>query len=81
MFDGSRHDVLYDKERERAKVMIKDWVLAHLRVSEPSSDPTSTQSKPTESEPEETVEEQASIPQEKEPEVYPSSTQQVEENA
>ena len=79
VFEGSRHEVLHDKDQERAREMIKEWVLAHLTVS---SQPTSTQPKPTESdevEPEKAAEEQLDT-QEKEPEVDSSSTQQVEEN-
>lgn len=77
VFEGNRHEVLHDKDQERAREMIKEWVLAHLTVSPQS---TSTQSKPTESgevDPEKAVEEQLDT-QEKEPEVDSSGTPQVE---
>lgn len=33
VFEGSRHEVLHDKEQERARELIKDWVLAHLAAA------------------------------------------------
>lgn len=41
MFEGSRHEVLHDKEQERAREIIKDWVLTHLTAPEPVSEPAS----------------------------------------
>ena len=82
MFEGSRHETLHDKDQERVRELIKDWVLAHLTDPEPavehvSQSPPSTESKPTggsaetASGPDQTTEgqlgtEQATMPQEPE---------------
>lgn len=58
VFEGSRHEVLHDKDQERAREVLKDWVLAHLTVSVPSSQPKSAQSESAEVEGQKTVEEQ-----------------------
>ena len=33
VFEGSRHETLHDKEQERARELIKDWILGHLSAS------------------------------------------------
>jgi hypothetical protein len=79
VFEDSRHETLHDKDQERAKELIKDWVLAHLTDPEPAAEHTSqptpsSESQPTEesthatSRPEQTAEgtEQATMPQESE---------------
>ena len=33
MFEGSRHETLHDKEQERARKLIKDWILNHLSTA------------------------------------------------
>ena len=30
MFEGSRHEVLHDKDQDRARQLISDWVLERL---------------------------------------------------
>ena len=56
MFEGSRHETLHDKEQERARELIKEWVLSHLTgppVPEPQSqepqleEPPQPQSEPS----------------------------------
>ncbi|CAI8010889.1 Monoacylglycerol lipase [Geodia barretti] len=40
VFEGSHHETLHDKEQERARELIKEWVLSHLtaaQVTEPHS--------------------------------------------
>lgn len=32
MFEGSRHETLHDREQERARNLIKDWILDHLKT-------------------------------------------------
>lgn len=82
MFEGNRHETLHDKDQERVRELIKDWVLAHLTDPEPavehlSEPPPSTESKSTgestktASEPNETTEgqlgtQQDTMPQEPE---------------
>ena len=34
-FEGSRHEVLHDKDQEQARQLIKDWILNHLTAPPP----------------------------------------------
>ena len=41
MFEGSRHETLHDREQERARELIKEWVLSHLTTVQVPDEPQS----------------------------------------
>lgn len=60
MFEGSRHETLHDKEQERARELIKEWVLSHLTVATAQSDPEN----PSQAEPEPSAETKQQVQEE-----------------
>ena len=68
-FEGSRHEILHDREQERARQLITDWVLAHRspptqqQPQEQQQEERQDQSEEMQEQPQESQEQEAEQPE------------------